>query len=300
MHLRCLTLSLCLLTLAACSHRPANNDHVSPNAGRYQFEQDHKPDRLPSLLEMTDPEPSIQPLSRGGNHAYRIFGIDYQPKTDLTEYKATGIASWYGMKFHGHKTSNGEVYDMFSMSAAHKTLPLPSYVRVTNLVNQQSAIVRVNDRGPFHQERIIDLSYAAAHKLGMLQQGTAPVQVELIASPAMVNQSADSEVLVAAARPEFTENRVAIEPVTATTAPAQVAGSCYIQVFASQNDQRASELGQQIEQQLAFTTKISHHNGIFRLLVGPIADRSQAQDWLQQLQAGLYPSAYFTDSRLCG
>ncbi|MCC5825429.1 septal ring lytic transglycosylase RlpA family protein [Alkalimonas sp.] len=296
MYLRCLTLSLGILAITACSHNPSpthDPDRVSPNAGRYQFEQDHKPERLPTLLEMIDPEPSIQPLSRGGNHAYRIFGVDYQPKTDLTEYKATGIASWYGMKFHGHKTSNGEVYDMYSMSAAHKTLPLPSYVRVTNLVNQKSAIVRVNDRGPFHQDRIIDLSYAAAHKIGMLQQGTAPVQVELIASPAMVKQSMGSEVLVAAVRPELSESVVAGNATTNTAA------SCYIQVFASQNDQRATELGKQLEQQLAFTTKISHHNGIYRLLVGPIADRQQAQDWLQQLRAKLYPSAYFTDSQAC-
>lgn len=296
MYFRCLSLSFGVLILTACSHSPAPNpDLVSPNAGRYQFEQDHKPDRLPTLLEMVDPEPSIQPLSRGGNHAYRIFGVDYQPKTDVTEYKATGIASWYGMKFHGHKTSNGEVYDMFSMSAAHTTLPLPSYVRVTNLVNQKSAIVRVNDRGPFHQDRIIDLSYAAAHKLGMLQQGTAPVQVELIASPAMVQQSSSSEVLVAAVRPELSEQVIAAAPAPA---PAPAA-SCYIQVFASQNDQRATELGQQLEQQLAFSTKISHHNGIYRLLVGPIADARQAQDWLQQLRAELYPSAYFTDSQAC-
>ncbi|SEA62457.1 septal ring lytic transglycosylase RlpA family protein [Alkalimonas amylolytica] len=296
MYLRCLTLSLTILTITACSHKPSpahDPDRVSPNAGRYQFEQDHKPERLPTLLEMIDPEPSIQPLSRGGNHAYRIFGVDYRPKTDLTEYKATGIASWYGMKFHGHKTANGEVYDMYSMSAAHKTLPLPSYVLVTNLVNQKSAIVRVNDRGPFHQDRIIDLSYAAAHKIGMLQQGTAPVQVELIASPAMVRQGTDAEVLIAAARPRLAESVIAN-----TTAP-QPAASCYIQVFASQNDQRATELGKQLEQQLAFTTKISHHNGVYRLLVGPIADRQQAQDWLQQLRAELYPSAYFTDSQAC-
>lgn len=281
------------LVLTACSHRPAppSSDHISPNAGRYQFEQDHKPERLPTLLEMVDPEPSIQPLSRGGNHAYRIFGVDYQPKTELTEYKATGIASWYGMKFHGHKTSNGEVYDMFSMSAAHKTLPLPSYVRVTNLVNQKSAIVRVNDRGPFHQDRIIDLSYAAAHKIGMLQQGTAPVQVELIASPAMQPMQ-QAEVQLAQARPELTEST----PVAVIEQ--QPLPACYIQVFASQNDQRAEELGQAIEQQLAFTTKISHHNGLYRLLVGPVPAQ-QAQDWLQQLQADRYPSAYFTDSRAC-
>lgn len=284
-----------LVLLQACSQRPPATEQ-SPNAGRYQFEQDHKPDRLPTLLEMTDPEPSIEPLSRGGNQPYRIFGVDYQPKPDLAEYKATGIASWYGMKFHGHKTSNGEVYDMYRMSAAHKTLPLPSYVRVTNLNNQKSAIVRVNDRGPFHQDRLIDLSYAAAHKIGMLQHGTAPVQIELLRSPAMQHTHTATEayeVATASPQPSWQEQESPSALVHTST------DACYIQVFASQHDERAKALGQQIQQQLAFTTKISHHNGIFRLLVGPISDPHQAKDWLQQLQAELYPSAYFTDAQLC-
>lgn len=287
-----------LALLKACSQLPVSPDEQSPNAGRYQYEHDHSPPRLPTLLEMTDPEPSSEPLSRGGNNPYRIFGIDYQPKPDLADYQATGIASWYGMKFHGHKTSNGEVYDMFSMSAAHKTLPLPSYVRVTNLNNQQSAIVRVNDRGPFHQDRLIDLSYAAAHKIGLLQQGTAPVQVELLRSPAMAQADPAAnaiEVTVAVPQETWSKQPAGLTDKTATPTVA----ACYIQVFASQHDTRAKELSQQIQHQLAFTTKISHHNGIFRLLVGPIADPNQANDWLQQLRAELYPSAYFTDATLC-
>ncbi len=95
-------------------------------------------------------------------------------------YKVEGLASWYGAKFHGHLTSNGETYDMYSMSAAHKTLPLPSYVRVTNLANNKSVVVRVNDRGPFHPDRVIDLSYAAAYRLDMLKTGTAKVRLEVL------------------------------------------------------------------------------------------------------------------------
>lgn len=298
MYFRLAGLLTSIVLLQACSQTPASTRDQSPNAGRYQYEQDHQPSRLPTLLEMTDPEPSIEPLSRGGNQPYRIFGIDYQPKPDLAEYKATGVASWYGVKFHGHKTSNGETYDMYRMSAAHKTLPLPSYVRVTNLNNQKSAIVRVNDRGPFHQNRLIDLSYAAAHKIGMLQHGTAPVQVELLRSPAMVHAEPTSEPFeVAIATPQTTWTEQKTESPAVSVAP--VAEACYIQVFASQNDQRANELSQQIKQQLAFTTKISHHNGIYRLLVGPITDAHQAKDWLQQLRSDLYPSAYFTNAQLC-
>ena len=109
---------------------------------------------------------------------YTVFGKKYFPLSDSTSYKAVGPASWYGTKFHGQATANGETYDLYAMSAAHKTLPLPSYVRVTNLENGKSVIVRVNDRGPFYSDRIIDLSFAAAKKLGYAEKGTAQVKVE--------------------------------------------------------------------------------------------------------------------------
>lgn len=109
---------------------------------------------------------------------YTVLGKTYFPIPDGTNYKAVGTASWYGTKFHGQNTANGEVYDLYGMSAAHKTLPLPSYVKVTNLDNNRSVILRVNDRGPFYSDRIIDLSYAAAKKLGYAETGTARVRVE--------------------------------------------------------------------------------------------------------------------------
>ena len=109
---------------------------------------------------------------------YTVFGKPYYPIQDARNYRATGIASWYGTKFHGQATANGETYDLYGMTAAHKTLPLPSYVRVTNLENGKSVILRVNDRGPFYSDRIIDLSFAAAKKLGYAESGTARVKVE--------------------------------------------------------------------------------------------------------------------------
>src|SRR4029077_14357159 len=114
------------------------------------------------------------------NRPYTVFGHDYVPATRLTSYRERGLASWYGRKFHAQKTAIGEPYDMYAMPAAHPTLPLPSYSRVTNLANGRSVVVRVNDRGPFHPGRIIDLSYAAAYRLGLAQKGSGEVEVESI------------------------------------------------------------------------------------------------------------------------
>lgn len=148
---------------------------------------DHRsPERMAQILTQPQPEPIREPLSRRGNaDEYEVWGKTYQVQKGLTNYTQQGIASWYGQKFHGHETSNGEIFDVFEFTAAHKSLPLPSYVRVTNLANQQSLIVRVNDRGPFHDNRLIDLSYAAAVRLGFDKMGTAEVNVELIAAPLM-------------------------------------------------------------------------------------------------------------------
>src|SRR5207344_412526 len=119
-----------------------------------------------------------EPLSRSANRPYTVFGREYVPATSLRPYKERGIASWYGRKFHGEKTSIGETYDMYSMTAAHPTLPLPSYARVTSVASGRSVVVRVNDRGPFLHGRIVDLSYAAAHRLGIAQRGSGEVVVE--------------------------------------------------------------------------------------------------------------------------
>lgn len=126
-------------------------------------------------------EPKHEPFSRYGNpDSYAVSGQTYKVMTSASGYKTRGIASWYGTKFHSKRTSSGDDYDMYAMTAAHKTLPLPTYVRVKNLSNGRTAIVKVNDRGPFHNDRIIDLSYAAAIKLGLLPKGTAPVEIEAL------------------------------------------------------------------------------------------------------------------------
>lgn len=147
------------------------------------WEKDGPPDPEdipPGLADLPDPVPQAEPLSRGGNFkSYEVFGKRYQVLSSAEGFRETGLASWYGKKFHGRKTSNGERYDMFKLTAAHKNLPLPSYVRVTNLGNGKSVIVRVNDRGPFHSSRVIDLSYAAAARLETIGK-IATVEIEAI------------------------------------------------------------------------------------------------------------------------
>lgn len=142
---------------------------------------DSAPLRPISAADVEDAVPRADPILAVGNKSpYTVLGVSYDILEDARNYRERGIASWYGTKFNGHKTSNGEIFDLYQATAAHKTLPIPSYARVTNLNNGRSIVVRVNDRGPFHADRLIDLSYGAAVKLGYMKQGTATVEVEVL------------------------------------------------------------------------------------------------------------------------
>lgn len=154
-------------------------------APRHERDRPPPPGSVPRDIALTpDAVPRHEPRSRYGNPAsYVVFGRTYHTLASAEGYRERGVASWYGEKFHGRRTSSGEAYDMYAMTAAHKTLPLPAYVRVTHLGNGRSIVVRVNDRGPFHDKRIIDLSYAAAARLGMIDQGQAAVEVVALTSP---------------------------------------------------------------------------------------------------------------------
>lgn len=164
------------------SKSASNNVPALPPAGsgRGGYYLDDGPgDDIPEgLLDLPDPEPKVEPYTKSGNRPYVVFGKRYTPFTDDRPFKQRGVGSWYGKKFHGQKTSSGELYDMYKMTAAHPTLPLPSYARVTNVATGKQVIVRVNDRGPFHSSRIIDLSYVAALKLGYLGKGSAELEIE--------------------------------------------------------------------------------------------------------------------------
>lgn len=196
-----LPFALLALVLAGCSTAPAPAKRVNPitrlppqtrpvpppgempafGSDEFNRIKDAYPESPPDVSQVPDAEPVAEPPAKYGNKSpYTVLGETYVLLPTAKGYRQTGKASWYGKKFHGLRTSSGERYDMYKMSAAHRTLPLPSYVRVTNLANNRSVIVKVNDRGPFHSERIMDLSYAAAARLDMLKAGTAHVRLEAI------------------------------------------------------------------------------------------------------------------------
>jgi rare lipoprotein A len=213
-------IGLCLALAACSSHRPRRDgaalpaptatgsatrrgrDTDRPQSERYAQDADNGPDAPPiDVGKIPEPVPKAEPRSRYGNKAsYEVLGKTYRVMSDSRGYVERGIASWYGNKFHGFMTSSFETYDMYAFSAAHKTLPLPSYARVTNLDNGKSVVVRVNDRGPFHDDRIIDLSYAAAVKIGVWPKGTARVEVRAI-DPAHPNELPPSRTAQAPSPP---------------------------------------------------------------------------------------------------
>ena len=183
--------ALVLVALAGCSHKPSTRPETpaahpaagsAKPAGRYSQDRDSTPDGPPpDVSKIPEPVPKVEPVSQYGNKSpYTVLGETYRVLPSAAGYVERGIASWYGNKFHGYTTSTFEKYDMYAYSAAHKTLPLPSYARVTNLENGRSVVVRVNDRGPFVANRVVDLSYVAAVKLGVWPKGTAMVEVRAI------------------------------------------------------------------------------------------------------------------------
>ena len=174
--------ALCLAGCQTNNVEKNSEDPVTDSKSKGAYYLDDGPEEVipENLSSIPNAIPKREPLNKFSNRPYKVFGKTYYPMTSLKPYTATGYATWYGKKYHGNKTSIGEVYDMYKMTAAHKTLPLPCYVKVTNLKNDKTVIVRVNDRGPFVKDRIIDLSYAAANRLEIIEKGSELVKVELI------------------------------------------------------------------------------------------------------------------------
>ncbi|MEZ9291776.1 septal ring lytic transglycosylase RlpA family protein [Vibrio lentus] len=231
--------------------------------GRYDIDSDIAPDVPISVEHLEDAHPQYEPYSLGGNTDYTLRGEDYKIVKKTEGFTEKGKASWYGKKFHGHLTSNGEIYDMYSMSAAHKTLPIPSYVKVTNTDNNKTTIVRINDRGPFHEGRIIDLSYAAAYKLDVLRTGTANVEIEVITVPMPTDANKK------AALPQF-----------------------IIQVATSPHEDRTEKLAKDLGEKLAVATFLQPNDDNYRLMLGPFHDYALTQEKLEQVKLMGYPSAY--------
>ncbi|MET3123106.1 rare lipoprotein A [Oxalobacteraceae bacterium GrIS 2.11] len=219
-------------TAAAAGNQPGRPAPLMPKAGsgRGAYYKDDGPgDNPPSGLELTlDAEPKVEPYSVSGNKPYVVFGKTYTPMLDDQPFSQRGTGSWYGKKFHGQRTSSGEPYDMYKMTAAHPTLPIPSYARITNLSNGKQVIVKVNDRGPFHTNRIVDLSYTAALKLDYLGKGSSELLLERLL-PADIDKMAEnkknnvgSPVAAAAALavPVATAVAPAITPIAIEKVPA--------------------------------------------------------------------------------
>ena len=174
---------LAVAGVVACSVPPPDDTPTTDTAQseRYAHARDFAPLRTISASDVRDATPTPDPILSVGNFSpYSVNGETYTILPDHSGYRERGIASWYGAKFDGHATSNGEIFDLYKATAAHKTLPIPSYAKVTNLGNGRTVVVRINDRGPFHADRLIDLSYAAAVKLGFAHEGTAQVEVEVL------------------------------------------------------------------------------------------------------------------------
>jgi rare lipoprotein A len=233
---------------------------------------DSAPSNPPDVSGIPDAEPKVEPIRPQNQKSYVVLGKRYYPMSNNVGYREKGIASWYGKKFHGRKTATGETYDMYQMTAAHKTLPLPSYAEVTNLDNGRKIIVKVNDRGPFHRGRIIDLSYAGAKKLGIIGRGTGRVEVHAIdASTYVANKpfSKPSVESVSIASQHVHEDKAYPEQATAGEA------GVYLQVGTFSSIDRAKELKQKLAGHLTETVFLMpvyrEQGALYRVRVGPLA-----------------------------
>lgn len=264
---------------------PAKPGETTKKGGYYLDDGpgDHPP---PDIDAIPDAIPRQEPPLVRANRPYVALGENYTPMTEYQPYKASGIASWYGKRYHGQKTSSGELYDMYGMSAAHTTLPIPSYVRVTNPENGRSVVVRVNDRGPFHSDRLIDLSYAAAYKLRIVGKGSGQVEVEAIDA-----RNID------ASRTEPT----AVQPVLSLDEsmeqkPVATSG-IFVQVGAFKQKENADQLRDKIAQSGVVRNGLVeswYNDGIHRVRLGPFENREEAERAAAQIKQSLGLNAIVT------
>ncbi|CAN5297530.1 septal ring lytic transglycosylase RlpA family protein [soil metagenome] len=312
-----------MLLLVACGSAPKR-------AGGY-YQNDGPPDRVPAEMSSTpDALPNVETIRSSNARPYTVLGRSYKPMTALGNYKQRGLASWYGKQFHGESTASGERYDMYAMTAAHKTLPIPSYARVTSVKSGKSVIVRINDRGPFHDDRIIDLSYAAAVRIGGPNVGTQLVDVELL-MPDEIAQIRDArgrgDTAVAEAAPSAVAPAPlpapvvvpssAVTPVStsvpASSAPAPAtppgtasidavpsASVVAIQVGAysvrSNADAMVDRLSRDLPD-LAARATVVMRDGLYRVRIGPYGDALQAIADQQRLRDRISEAALLVDAR---
>ena len=298
---RCFALVAAAAALAACTSAPKKEPAPAPAAARAPasapagssryYKDDGPGDSVPANLDaIPDAVPRVEPLHRAANRPYTVFGREYTPATTLRQYRERGIASWYGRKFHGEKTSIGDTYDMYAMTAAHPTLPLPSYARVTSVATGKSVVVRVNDRGPFLHERVIDLSFAAAAKLGIAQKGSGEVEVEAIL-PAGAPTLAGAPLPTVASAP-IVAAPAGTPPAEGTSAVpvASAEGGFVVQLGAFANYANAQNFVEHLANQIApvgVEPKVRQVNGLFRVFVGPYPARDDAKRMADRLRDAL-------------
>jgi rare lipoprotein A len=281
---------LATLLAAGCSSTP----RPARSGGFYQ--DDGPPDKAPADIARTpDAVPKIEPFHPYANRPYSALGRTYTPITDDRPLRQRGLASWYGRQFHGNRTASGERYDMLAMTAAHPTLPIPSYVRVTNTKNGASVVVRVNDRGPFKHGRVIDLSYAAAVKLGIAATGTGEVEVLRLTH---ADIRAGRTGMTGAARDDVAANAQPVAPsmVPPPPTPTMAAGHWSVQLgafsVAANADAlraRTSVLLAQNDNALAaeVSPRVERDGGLYRVLAGAFADRATAAQLASRLERAL-------------
>jgi rare lipoprotein A len=277
MKMMILALSIAALLLSGC----ASKSKGKPSGSRYSIKNDHGPSAPVDVSNVPDAVPKVEPKSRGGNRStYKVLGKRYSVLPESDGYRERGGASWYGNKFHGHLTSNGEIYDMYQMTAAHKSLPIPTYVKVTNLKNGRQVIVRVNDRGPFHNGRIIDLSYAAASKLNMLRSGTAHVEVEAI-NPVTWNAS---NVIASSAT---SRAPVIKKPINSAANKGLLVSGRYLQVGAYSLESSARKVADQLDNDFTLAAHVNNlertSGKLYRVLLGPVINLTEADSIVEKL-----------------
>jgi len=255
-----------ILALAGCGSAPRKPEAAQPK----YYSDDGPPEKVPDGLDaVPEAVPHDEAFNKFANRPYTVFGQTYTPAVNREPFKQRGIASWYGRKFQGQKTASGEPYDMFKMTAAHKTLPIPSYARVTNVANGKSVVVRINDRGPFHSNRIIDLSYAAAVRIGIASAGSGMVEVERILP------ATGSETVALTPAPVTTPTA----PVVKTPVVAAEGAGMWLQLGAFSSLEGAESFRTHVMSQLTWVNEpieIASHEGLHRVRLGPYRNLDEA------------------------
>ena len=314
-----LVVFVCLVLSGCGGNRIVNEkSHPEPTPATHQPETTKRPggyylddgpgDNPPAdINSIPDAIPKPENLNERANKPYSALGFHYTPMTEYQPYKAKGLASWYGKRYHGQKTSTGEVYDMYGMTGAHTTLPIPSYARVTNPENGKSVVVRINDRGPFHSDRIIDLSYAAAYKLGLVSKGSGIVEVESIDTRLQTASSLNENLAsvtstsnetsqrnMSSIQDESSRPQSEQEESKSDNKPIESTGF-FVQVGAFKQQDNADALSKKLlDQQLVENAPVKnwYNDNIYKVRIGPFSNRQDAEQTANRIKQSLKINTY--------